>query len=241
MRLIRRPSIGLGLAMLGATLVVAPFIVGSTASAAAVVVKLSAFDLDDVAQGENCTQDGWGFDSSAGKFNSITLNAATGVGPITSIQGFQTTFFVPASGASLTALTTDSEAEINASGQNVPVFSLNYVCGSTTPPTTSSTSSSVVQTSTSIAQTSTTIVQPSSSVPTSDGPSSTEGSAEPTNTAIDAGSGGVGPTTGSSAPESDAPQLADTGLYDRMLVISGLLLVAMGSVLYLLSRPAEAR
>ncbi|MGA1438447.1 MAG: hypothetical protein ACO4CU_01375 [Ilumatobacteraceae bacterium] len=237
-----RSAKGLGFVIAGVVLGSVSLLDGAPVSAAVVQVDLAAFDIDDVPKGQNCVESGWGFSASTGKFVSITLNGATGVGPISGITGFQSTYFVPSGEGSLRLLSTDSVAEINASGQNAPAFTLAYVCGSVTPPSSSTTTPNTSTPSTSTPSTST----PSTVVPSSTTPDVSSTTPEATGTTspgtaevpTDDGSGSASPTPTTVAAE---PQLATTGIYDRMLVVMSLLFVAIGSVLYLVSRPADQR
>ncbi|MFZ9040185.1 MAG: hypothetical protein ACO225_00755 [Ilumatobacteraceae bacterium] len=237
-----RSAKGLGFVIAGVVLGSVSLLDGAPVSAAVVQVDLAAFDIDDTPQGQNCVESGWGFSTSSGKFVSITLNGATGVDPNTGITGFQSTFFVPSGGAPLESLSTGTSAEVNSSAQNVPAFTLAYVCGSVTPPSSSTTTPNTSTPSTSTPSTST----PSTVVPSSTTPDVSSTTPEATGTTspgtaevpTDDGSGSASPTP---TPVAAEPQLATTGIYDRMLVVMSLLFVAIGSVLYLVSRPADQR
>ncbi|MFZ8998595.1 MAG: hypothetical protein ACO3D0_09515, partial [Ilumatobacteraceae bacterium] len=63
----------------------------------AATVNLTTFDITQVAKGESCENDGWGFelvDSKSQKFTAIDLNSATGVASIGPIGGNVDVYFV---------------------------------------------------------------------------------------------------------------------------------------------------
>lgn len=235
----RRSKISMGVVGFGAVLVVASLASGPPVAAANTdgTFDLQPFDLSSISQGSDCQNgDGWGF-STGGKFRSITLNEATSVPPITGLSGNQASYFVPLpSGVTLDMLSaTGSSALINYNDNfAAPTFELAYVCGDPSPTTT-------VPPSTVPPTDPPSTTDPSTSNPSTSNPSTTPPSTEIVTTTVDVRSQGptslVGASDESSTTDAAAGQLAETGSRDRLVVVFGLLLVAMGSVFYLVSRP----
>jgi hypothetical protein len=254
----RRSTISVGLVALGAALVVSSLAAGNS-SALSTPSGTGSFDLQNSTanEGGNCTTPGWQFEATGtGTLKSITLNAATGVDPITTLNASSHFVELPA-GKSLSDLsTTGSTASIQYPGSDSSVtsFALASVCSPSAPPTTAPPTTVTPTTAPPTTAPPTTAppttvtpttVTPTTVTPTTVTPTTVTPTTQPpvgdTTTTIAVDSEGVAPTTTSPAAvtETSVAQLAVTGLSDRMIIVFGLLLVALGSVLYLVSRPAE--